>query len=166
MFFDEDGDLAHEFYEETIVTKNGRKKAKLKRIQKNLTPQVRKSTSFKFDFTCQCQFCVSLLQITLNVFSFLPGNYKAGPPVHPCRFPSYHLRSLTVWVAQTDSLCRLRPVVSPTGGSPYHLSKCHDLLLHLMPWCGQADALCAEPLCVIFFWLLCIETQVRSLMGM
>ena len=40
MFFDEDGDLAHEFYEETIVTKNGRKKAKLKRIQKNLTPQV------------------------------------------------------------------------------------------------------------------------------
>uniref|UniRef100_A0A3P9LQT0 Tumor suppressor 2, mitochondrial calcium regulator b n=1 Tax=Oryzias latipes TaxID=8090 RepID=A0A3P9LQT0_ORYLA len=39
MFFDEDGDLAHEFYEETIVTKNGRKKAKLKRIQKNLTPQ-------------------------------------------------------------------------------------------------------------------------------
>lgn len=42
MYFDEDGDLAHEFYEETIVTKNGRKKAKLKRIQKNLTPQVRK----------------------------------------------------------------------------------------------------------------------------
>lgn len=42
MFFDEDGDLAHEFYEETIVTRNGRKKAKLKKIQKNLTPQVRK----------------------------------------------------------------------------------------------------------------------------
>lgn len=42
MYFDEDGDLAHEFYEETIVTKNGRKKAKLKRIQKNLTPQVGK----------------------------------------------------------------------------------------------------------------------------
>ncbi|KAM8917222.1 tumor suppressor 2, mitochondrial calcium regulator b isoform 1-T2 [Spinachia spinachia] len=39
MYFDEDGDLAHEFYEEAIVTKNGRKKAKLKRIQKNLTPQ-------------------------------------------------------------------------------------------------------------------------------
>ncbi|XP_068450474.1 tumor suppressor 2, mitochondrial calcium regulator b [Clinocottus analis] len=39
MYFDEDDDLAHEFYEETIVTKNGRKKAKLKRIHKNLTPQ-------------------------------------------------------------------------------------------------------------------------------
>ncbi|XP_074492593.1 tumor suppressor 2, mitochondrial calcium regulator b [Sebastes fasciatus] len=39
MYFDEDGDLAHEFYEETIVTKNGRKKAKLKRIHKNLTSQ-------------------------------------------------------------------------------------------------------------------------------
>ncbi|KAK1800049.1 hypothetical protein P4O66_006557 [Electrophorus voltai] len=39
MFFDEDGDLAHEFYEETVVTKNGRKKTKLKRIQKNLIPQ-------------------------------------------------------------------------------------------------------------------------------
>ncbi|KAM8931172.1 tumor suppressor candidate 2 [Pelodytes ibericus] len=39
MYFDEDGDLAHEFYEETIVTKNGRKRAKLKRIQKNLRPQ-------------------------------------------------------------------------------------------------------------------------------
>lgn len=40
MYFDEDGDLAHEFYEETIVTKNGQRKAKLKRIYKNLTPQV------------------------------------------------------------------------------------------------------------------------------
>lgn len=39
LFFDEDGDLAHEFYEETVVTKNGRKKAKLKRIHKNLIPQ-------------------------------------------------------------------------------------------------------------------------------
>ena len=40
LYYDEDGDLAHEFYEETVVTKNGRKKAKLKRIQKNLIPQV------------------------------------------------------------------------------------------------------------------------------
>ncbi|XP_041447181.1 uncharacterized protein LOC398921 isoform X1 [Xenopus laevis] len=39
MYFDEDGDLAHEFYEETVVMKNGRKRAKLKRIQKNLRPQ-------------------------------------------------------------------------------------------------------------------------------
>ncbi|XP_055503732.1 tumor suppressor candidate 2-like isoform X2 [Leucoraja erinacea] len=39
MYYDEDGDLAHEFYEETFVTKNGRKKAKLKRIHKNLIPQ-------------------------------------------------------------------------------------------------------------------------------
>ncbi|CAJ0957862.1 unnamed protein product [Ranitomeya imitator] len=39
MYFDEDGDLAHEFYEETIVTKNGRKRAKLKRVHKNLRPQ-------------------------------------------------------------------------------------------------------------------------------
>lgn len=39
LYFDEDGDLAHEFYEETVVTKNGRKKAKLKQIHKNLIPQ-------------------------------------------------------------------------------------------------------------------------------
>ncbi|XP_028855138.1 tumor suppressor 2, mitochondrial calcium regulator a [Denticeps clupeoides] len=39
LYYDEDGDLAHEFYEETVVTKNGRKRAKLKRIQKNLIPQ-------------------------------------------------------------------------------------------------------------------------------
>ncbi|KAI4826411.1 hypothetical protein KUCAC02_029859 [Chaenocephalus aceratus] len=39
LYLDEDGDMAHEFYEETIVTKNGRKKAKLKRIHKNLTSQ-------------------------------------------------------------------------------------------------------------------------------
>ncbi|XP_004484980.2 tumor suppressor candidate 2 [Dasypus novemcinctus] len=39
MFYDEDGDLAHEFYEETIVTKNGQKRAKLKRVHKNLIPQ-------------------------------------------------------------------------------------------------------------------------------
>ncbi|XP_029455430.1 tumor suppressor candidate 2 [Rhinatrema bivittatum] len=39
MYYDEDGDLAHEFYEETIITKNGRKRAKLKRVYKNLMPQ-------------------------------------------------------------------------------------------------------------------------------
>ncbi|CAL8276929.1 unnamed protein product [Boreogadus saida] len=39
LYLDEDGDLAHEFYEETIVTKNGRKRAKMKRLQKNLIPQ-------------------------------------------------------------------------------------------------------------------------------
>ncbi|XP_037707215.1 tumor suppressor candidate 2 [Choloepus didactylus] len=39
MFYDEDGDLAHEFYEETIVTKNGQKRAKLRRVHKNLVPQ-------------------------------------------------------------------------------------------------------------------------------
>ena len=41
MFYDEDGDLAHEFYEETIVTKNGQKRAKLRRVHENLIPQVR-----------------------------------------------------------------------------------------------------------------------------
>jgi hypothetical protein len=39
MFYDEDGDLAHEFYEETIITKNGQKHAKLRRMHKNLIPQ-------------------------------------------------------------------------------------------------------------------------------
>ncbi|XP_064822904.1 tumor suppressor candidate 2-like [Oncorhynchus masou masou] len=39
LYYDEDGDLAHEFYEETLVTKNGRKRSKLKRIQTNLIPQ-------------------------------------------------------------------------------------------------------------------------------
>uniref|UniRef100_A0A8D2GNT5 Tumor suppressor candidate 2 n=1 Tax=Urocitellus parryii TaxID=9999 RepID=A0A8D2GNT5_UROPR len=37
--YDEDRDLAHEFYEETIVTKNGQKRAKLRRVHKNLIPQ-------------------------------------------------------------------------------------------------------------------------------
>ena len=32
MFCDKDGDLAHEFLEETIVTKNRQKQAKLKRV--------------------------------------------------------------------------------------------------------------------------------------
>lgn len=39
MFFDEDGDLAHEFYEEVKPNKRG-SKAKMKRIQTNLVPQV------------------------------------------------------------------------------------------------------------------------------
>ncbi|KAB0385557.1 hypothetical protein FD755_000513 [Muntiacus reevesi] len=39
MFNDEDGDLAHEFYEETVVTKNGQKRAKLRRVHKNVIPQ-------------------------------------------------------------------------------------------------------------------------------
>lgn len=39
MFYDEDGDLTREFYEETIVTKNGQERAKLGRVRKNLIPQ-------------------------------------------------------------------------------------------------------------------------------
>lgn len=39
MFFDEDGDLAHEFYIEVKPTKRGCK-AKMKRIKNNLVPQV------------------------------------------------------------------------------------------------------------------------------
>uniref|UniRef100_A0A8C5K5J0 Tumor suppressor candidate 2 n=1 Tax=Jaculus jaculus TaxID=51337 RepID=A0A8C5K5J0_JACJA len=39
MFYDEDADLAHEFYEETIITKNRQKRAKLRRVHKNLIPQ-------------------------------------------------------------------------------------------------------------------------------
>ncbi|XP_055766594.1 tumor suppressor candidate 2-like isoform X1 [Salvelinus fontinalis] len=48
LYFDEDGDLAHEFYEETVVMKNGRRRAKLKKIQKNLIPQ----GTIKLDHPC------------------------------------------------------------------------------------------------------------------
>lgn len=58
MYFDEDGDLAHEFYEETIVTKNGQRKAKLKRIYKNLTPQVRKAS-----YTCKSLPFLKMFQL-------------------------------------------------------------------------------------------------------
>ena len=54
MFYDEDGDLAHEFYEETIVTKNGQKRAKLRRVHKNLIPQVR-GLSNEWS-VCQCGY--------------------------------------------------------------------------------------------------------------
>ncbi|KAJ8400150.1 hypothetical protein AAFF_G00398440 [Aldrovandia affinis] len=39
LYYDEDGDLAHEFYEETVEVKNGRTRAKLKRVERNLMPQ-------------------------------------------------------------------------------------------------------------------------------
>jgi len=38
MYFDEDGDLAHEFYEEVPPKKKGGKR-KMKRVVKNLVPQ-------------------------------------------------------------------------------------------------------------------------------
>jgi len=38
MYFDEDGDLAHEFYEEVPPKKKGGKR-KMKRVLKNLVPQ-------------------------------------------------------------------------------------------------------------------------------
>ena len=38
MYFDEDGDLAHEFYEEVKPSKKGRK-ACMKRVTKRLMPQ-------------------------------------------------------------------------------------------------------------------------------
>ncbi|EHB10935.1 Tumor suppressor candidate 2 [Heterocephalus glaber] len=37
-FCEEDGDLAHEFYEETVVTMNGQKRAKLRQVYKALIP--------------------------------------------------------------------------------------------------------------------------------
>ncbi|XP_059972517.1 tumor suppressor candidate 2-like [Mesoplodon densirostris] len=39
MFYAEDGDLAHEFYEQTVVTKNRQKQAKRRRVHENLIPQ-------------------------------------------------------------------------------------------------------------------------------
>lgn len=39
MFYDEDEDLAHEFYEEMNVTNNRQKGTKLRRVHKNLIPQ-------------------------------------------------------------------------------------------------------------------------------
>ncbi|TKC50920.1 hypothetical protein EI555_019830 [Monodon monoceros] len=39
MFYAEDGDMAHELYEETVVTKNGQKQAKRRRVRENLIPQ-------------------------------------------------------------------------------------------------------------------------------
>lgn len=63
LYYDEDGDLAHEFYEETVVTKNGRKKSKLKRIQKNLIPQVREG----FVCVCVCMWFVwHLLKVCVS----------------------------------------------------------------------------------------------------
>ena len=38
MYFDEDGDLAHEFYEEVAPKRKGGKR-KMKRVLKNLVPQ-------------------------------------------------------------------------------------------------------------------------------
>lgn len=38
MYFDEDGDLAHEFYEEVLPRRKGGKR-KMRRIEKNLRPQ-------------------------------------------------------------------------------------------------------------------------------
>ncbi|TEA31554.1 hypothetical protein DBR06_SOUSAS22010006, partial [Sousa chinensis] len=38
MFYAEDGDMAHELYE-TVVTKNGQKQAKRRRVHENLIPQ-------------------------------------------------------------------------------------------------------------------------------
>lgn len=69
LYYDEDGDLAHEFYEETVVTKNGRKKSKLKRIQKNLIPQVREG------------LCVVCLTSAKSVCFILQGIVKLE---HPC----------------------------------------------------------------------------------
>jgi len=38
MYFDEDGDLAHEFYEEVLPRKKGGKR-RMRKVEKNLRPQ-------------------------------------------------------------------------------------------------------------------------------
>ncbi len=124
MYFDEDGDLAHEFYEETIVTKNGRKKAKLKRIQKNLTPQVRNLQSLQQSFTHQRSFSVLSVQIIFIPFVSFQGIIKLD---HPCIHVDFPVVLCEAWwclrSVSDEPLCQLRPVVSPTAGSLNHLWK-------------------------------------------
>lgn len=145
LFFDEDGDLAHEFYEETIVTKNGHKKAKLKRVLRNLTPQVRKRWH-------QTRYSVTtvllLIKILKKSFWCVAGNYKAGPSVHPCRFPSCHLWSLTTCPGSSHTSRRVNSVpwlsFSWKPELPFEISttifKCDVLMwtclmLSLCMWC-------------------------------
>ncbi|OXB60683.1 hypothetical protein ASZ78_011523, partial [Callipepla squamata] len=78
MYYDEDGDLAHEFYEETIVTKNGRKRAKLKRIHKNLIPQ---------GFVCLRVLVLSLCFPLPTTFLFFQGIVKLEHPRIHVDFP-------------------------------------------------------------------------------
>ncbi|XP_078454877.1 tumor suppressor candidate 2 isoform X2 [Lampetra planeri] len=47
MYFDEDGDLAHEFYEEKLVNSNGKRRAKLLRLCQNLIPQAERDPDMK-----------------------------------------------------------------------------------------------------------------------
>lgn len=84
LFYDEDGDLAHEFYEETVVTKNGRKKSKLKRIQKNLIPQVGTS-----GLHCWSSKKQKTKMTVLLFFFLLPGRREARPSLYSRGF-SHH----------------------------------------------------------------------------
>jgi len=71
LYFDEDGDLAHEFYEETVVTKNGRKKAKLKRIQKNLIPQVSYTDPVRYMDMFSAKMTGSTQEIKCNLYRII-----------------------------------------------------------------------------------------------
>jgi len=71
LYFDEDGDLAHEFYEETVVTKNGRKKAKLKRIQKNLIPQVSYTDPVRYTDMFSAKMTGSTQEIKCNLYRII-----------------------------------------------------------------------------------------------
>lgn len=83
LYYDEDGDLAHEFYEETVVTKNGRKKSKLKRIQKNLIPQVSDLHALT-PLMCSDRCFWMIHHSEYFIFS---GNCEARPSLYSCRFP-------------------------------------------------------------------------------
>lgn len=160
MFFDEDGDLAHEFYEETIVTKNGRKKAKLKRIQKNLTPQVGKPV-LKRNSSLQFASFISQIHWSLLCVSF-QGIIKLD---HPCIHVDFPVILWESWLTEAT--------VSPLSCSFPHLQieaginikKC-DLLISLILLCGTGEALSTKSLHVICVWLVCSETQGRAPWGM
>jgi hypothetical protein len=51
MFFDEDGDLAHEFYIEVPPSRKGCK-ATMKKVLHNLVPQVRTTPRSRFCMEC------------------------------------------------------------------------------------------------------------------
>ena len=134
LYLDEDGDLAHEFYEETIVTKNGRKRAKLKRIQKNLIPQVCSQGEKKLLFLTGPDVDLAKMYHVKpsNASLFRTGNDQAGTSFYPCRFSNRPLWSLMM--PEPFPTRQLRPAVPLCGGALHW----KHLLKYLMPfaWTG------------------------------
>ena len=87
MYFDEDGDLAHEFYqEERVVNSAGVVRWAMRRVFDNLTPQVTGAHTHQLSRVSSVSHQLLLKCISFLLFPVAMHEPHSAPPPPPCTY--------------------------------------------------------------------------------